>query len=276
MSDIQLNIPFADYLRWPVLSYSSIKEGRKSMAHLKCMLDGESKRKVTDDMTLGSALHVAFLEPELMNEKVVLWDDGRRAGGDWEMFCNEHRGKYILTAGMHAKLVGMVRSLRKHKSVREWLGKIEHTEVSTVGEIAGVKVKSRCDALTADPLVDLKKVQSGDMANFIRSAMNFGYDIQSYVYSQVFERDRFMFITVEDSPPFDVVPYECSPAFVRGGSRETLRVLNDFKQSVASGCWPGRSAETVQLEVPEYWAAPDSESLTVDGQAAFLEEVNGG
>src|SRR5688572_22040706 len=102
---IHLGVPFADYLRWPFLSQSTLKEGRNSMAHLKARLDGQRSITVTDDMVLGSALHCAFLEPELMLQKVAVWDGDARRGKAWDEFCEENAGCFLLTRNMHTKLV---------------------------------------------------------------------------------------------------------------------------------------------------------------------------
>jgi len=266
-------VPFEDYLRWPLLSQSTLKAGQDSMAHLKAAIDGMRTVKVTDDMLLGSALHVTFLEPELAATRVVKWEGERRAGKEWEAFKAEHAGKIILTDGNYTKLVGMVRSLRRHPEVKRWQNRIEHVELSAVGDIGGVRFKGRCDALTPDPLVDLKKVSSGDLGNFTRTVLNFGYHMQAFIYSRLFKRDRFMFITVEDAPPYDVVPYELSPAFIRHGEREVNVLIARYKWCSERNEWPGRSDDVIQLEIPE-WAVPadEADAITIDGAPGFMEQ----
>ena len=132
------NLPFEQYLKLPYMSQSVLKQGAESMLHLKHAMDNQGNLEPTDAMTLGSALHVAFLEPELMPEKVVCWEGARRAGKEWEAFRELHAGKAILTPGMYAKLIGMVRQLRSHPRVREWTSRIEDVEVTCIGDICGV------------------------------------------------------------------------------------------------------------------------------------------
>lgn len=272
-SGVHSHIDFGTYLRWPFLSQSTLKEGRASMSHMKASIDRERVKEPTDEMILGSALHVAFLEPELMPTRVVKWDGARRAGKEWTEFTCEHAGKIILTAGMYENLIGMVRSLRKHPEVKRWQSKIQDVEVSAIGSIDGVPFKGRTDALTADPLVDLKKVRSADPFMFTKQALAFGYDIQAYIYRELFNRDRFMLIAVEDSPPYDVVPFELTPGMLRHGEREAKGLIQSYKLCTESGVWPGRSDEVVQLELPEWAAAQDeANAITIDGHAAFSEE----
>lgn len=261
------NVPFPAYLSWPEPSQSTLKAGTQSMAHLRAALEGERCIEPTDDMVLGSALHVAFLEPGSLTDRVVCWTGGARRGKEWEAFKAEHAHRYILTENQHEKMIGMVASLRAHPFVREWSAKMEGVEVAAVGDVYGLKMKGRCDALTPEPLVDLKKVRNGDPRAFTRAVFDYGYHIQAAIYRRLFNRDRFVFVTVEDEPPFDVVPYELAPAWIRQGEREAEALILGLLHCRATGVWPGRSTEIVTLEVPD-WAVAESETGVMLGGEA--------
>lgn len=262
-AEIHPNVPFDEYLAWPQLSQSSLKEGRRSMAHLYSAWQDGIGVEPTDDMLLGSALHCAFLEPELMPQRVVVYPKVRR-GKEWESFKAEHKGKIILTRTNYDHLVQMLPVLRKHKFTREWYSRIEDVEVSTVGEWCGVPLKARCDALTDEPLVDLKKVRDGDQRLFERQIYSLGYHIQGAVYCELFNRDRFVFLTVEGTPPYDVVPYALSKKALAIGRQEAIGLLQGVKHCLENECWPGRSDETIEVDVPE-WADTSDEELTDGG-----------
>ena len=254
------DVPFAEYLAWPYLSQSILKEGRSSMAHLWAALSGERFKEPTDEMVLGSALHCAFLEPQELDKRVVIWFGARRYGKVWDEFQLEHAGKIILTQGNYLALDEMLNALRRHPVVQHWSRTIKWTEVSALGDVAGVLMKGRCDALTPEPLVDLKKVASADPRLITKTILNFGYHIQAYIYRKLFDRDRFLLICVESSPPYDVVAYELSPGFLRQGEREALQLLERYQECMESGAWPGRSDEVVTLEPPEWFGeTADSE-----------------
>jgi hypothetical protein len=271
------NVSFADYLAWPFMSQSTLKAGKDSSAHLRAAIDGERVKKPTDDMLLGSALHTAFLEPHLMPERVVLWDNGARRGAEWEAFRADHADKIILTAENYAKLSGMIRSIRKHAWAKQIAADMGRVEVSAVDKIEGVACKGRCDILeTGDGIVDVKKVRCGDLGAFTKAVMVFGYHIQSYIYRKIFNRDRFILLTVEDKPPFDVVPYELAPSMLREGEREAVSLLQNYAYCERTGLWPGRSDEVVPLELPE-WAVNRDEamSITLGGESVFGGEEEG-
>lgn len=243
------NVPFDDYLAWPHLSQSTIKEGRKSMAHMRAAMD--ASREPTDAMLLGSALHVAFLEPELMLERVTKWEH-RRAGADWEAFKHDNAGRIILTDKAHHHLVGMVRSLRQHAEVRKWLARIDATEVSAVGDFFGTTCKARADALTSDPLIDLKTVADGDPRKVRNQAWELGYYIQAAVHTHLLKRDRFVLLTVESTPPYDVAAWEFPPAFIAAGETEAREICDRYRECARAGFWPGRSQTIQTLEAPPW------------------------
>lgn len=246
------DLPFDEYLKLRLMSQSVLKVGRTSMAHMRSALDGQSSLEPTDDMILGTALHTAFLEPELVLDRVAVWDGKARAGAAWEAFKAEHRGKSLLTKNAYAKMQGMTRSLRRHPVVREWVGRIEHVECSIIGDVQGVASKCRLDALTPDPIIDLKKVSDGDMRLFRHKAHEFGYFIQAYFNTALAERGRFILLTVEDDAPYDVVPYELDDEAMLHGAREATRLLDNYKRCCETNDWPGRSRTIQKIGVPEW------------------------
>lgn len=265
---LHYGIPFSTYLRTPILSQSVLKEGRKSMAHLAASMKGEVVRKVTDDMALGSALHTCFLEPELMPKRVVCWTGAARRGAAWDEFSAEHADKVILTEGYYDKLIGMVAKLRKHKQIREWQSRIEAVEVSAIGRVHGVLFKGRCDALTPDPLFDLKKVQSTDPRLVAKTVYGFGYHIQAATYRRLFNRERFILACVEGTAPYDVVTFELSDDFLAIGDAAAEELIGKVRDCMKTDVWPGRSDDIVRLDPPTY-ALGDAEDVVFGDESAF-------
>lgn len=245
-------VPFADYLQWPIPSQSTLKHGRESMAHLKAAMDGERFIEPTDDMILGTALHTAFLEPSEVEARIAVWAGGRRYGKEWALFREENKDRIIITDSQEFQLAGMVESLRQNKLVN-WMTSRVEVEIGAVGHFGGWLMKARADAISSGAIVDLKKVRSADPRKFTYSCVDYGYHIQAAVYRKLFDRDRFILVCVEDHPPYDVVPYELSPSFIRAGEAEAARIIERAIECEKTGIWPGRSGgEICQLEPPEW------------------------
>lgn len=262
---------FSEYLKLDAMNQSTLKEGLESVAHMQAAFEGAT-REPTDDMNLGSCLHMGFLEPEKLVNKVARWDGKTRRGKVWDEFCAAHEGQVILTAGMHDNLGGMLPAVRRHPFTRHWASKLADYEVTGVRELEGVLCKARADVLIDSsepdcPIIDLKKVRSANPRTFGRSAHDLGYHIQAGFYCQVFQRTRFIDLTVESSPPYDVVPYEVPAADIAEGWSIARDLLRKWREAVATGVFPGRcpTAEPLMLERPAW--AKEKPPLTMSGKA---------
>lgn len=255
---LHLDVPFERYLQLPRYSQTILKNGLKSMAHLRAVFLRQTAMIPTDDMVLGSALHVAFLEPHLVASRLVVWDGPRRAGKEWETFKSFHQaqGKIILTVNQQAHLTGMMQSLRAHPEVKRWMDKVppSNLELTAIGEVEGLPMKGRCDALPegSNVILDVKKTTSCDARDFLRSVRDYGLDLQGAIYRELFSRERMILFAVEDEAPYDVVPFELSPARLRSGLAQAKEIIEKVKECEATGIWPGRSSGIVQLDLAEW------------------------
>jgi len=262
-------VPFDEYLHWPLMSQSVLKQGRLSMAHLKAAFDGIREVTATDAMMQGTALHTAFLEPERFNDEVVEWDGQRRAGAVWEAFKAAHEGWVILTSGYYAGVVGMVAALRRHPEVAAWSKQITDVELGAVGEIDGVMCRGRCDAITAEPVIDIKKVADASDRAIGSMIYEYGYHIQAYIYQKLFNRNRFILCLVEDEPPYDVRVIELGPEWMRVGKLEATDLLRRWKACNEAGVWPGRSDELEVVEPPAWVTDKFGDLVLLGGKQVF-------
>ena len=267
---IYRNVDFPAYLKWDCPSHSVLKAGRESAMHMKAAIESPVT-VASDEMLLGSALHTCFLEPEYMSTRVVEWTGARRYGAIWDDFCETHEGKIILTTGLYDRLVGMVQSLRKHPFTRNWTAQIEHCEVSAVGEIAGVLCKGRADAITNDPLVDIKSCRSNSERDIRTAIHTLGYHIQAATYRRLFNRERFVLLTVENHPPYRVGPIELDDMALRVGDQELLSLVGMYKYGVESGEWPGgyEDDSPVLTSLPDWVMESRAANITIGGETAF-------
>jgi hypothetical protein len=257
------NIPFEDYLAWEPMSQTPLKNGLESMSHLKASKDGERVMKITDGMTLGSGLHAAFLEPNIAKDKIVEWTGSARRGKVWEAFKADHKSDIVLTPGMYSKLNGMLDSLRAHPEIKLWQDKIESVEVSGIAEIGGLLMKGRADGLPSDAIFDLKKTINTAEWAIHNTIKNYRYDIQGAVYCEIFNRSRFVLAFIEESPPYDVVVYELSPAYLRRGRKAAHEIISAWLGCEQDQIWPGRSDELMVIEPPEDYSI--GSGVTMDG-----------
>lgn len=244
------HMPFEEYLSLPIWSQSTIKEARKSAAH--ALAARLHKTEPTDAMVLGTALHTCFLETDEAADRIVTWEGKVRRGKEWDEFKALYNDKIILTKNQRVACDCMVASMRKSPFVKDMFDKVGDVEVVEIGEVMGLRFKARADALAGEIGIDIKKVANGDPFKFQRAIIDYGYDIQAALYCQLFELDRFILLTVEEEPPYDVVPYELSPAMIRNGLTKLQACVSVVRQAEKSQLWPGRSATPVLLDPPEW------------------------
>lgn len=262
---IHRNVPFTEYLGWPRMSQSVLKAGRKSMMHLSHAMTTE--RTATDAMLVGSALHTAFLEPEEFDGRVVLWEGAARRGKKWEAFKESHAEQIILTSGHFYNVCMMVGMLRKNPDIAMWRDTIEdgNVEVSATGIIEGVPFKGRVDALTSDPLFDLKSISSIDRRTIDNTIYTYGYHIQAWCYLQLFDRRRFILGLVESTAPFDVAVVELSDEWIEIGGVTARDLLAQVRRCIDTDQWPGMYSESILAEPPEWVLDKYGPKVTLGG-----------
>ena len=141
------------------------------------------------------------------------------------------------------------------------------TEISTYWTDAesGINVKGRIDIIPPGEsdygrcLIDLKSTIDGSPENMARAIHNLGYARQGGLYLSPFEdRDRFLIIAVEKTPPWAVAVYELSSNALAKGWSEAQGLLNLWSQCIENydmnDLWPSYTPNGItELDLPP-WA----------------------
>ena len=88
--------------------------------------------------------------------------------------------------------------------------------------------RAKADVLSKRGIVDLKSCV--DIRSFPYSAKKYGYDIQVYIYCQLFNipYDAFKFIAL-DKGTLDIAIYDVSEDFYLEGERKTLEAIDRYR-----------------------------------------------
>ena len=238
---IYTDIPFAEYIKLPGMNQSIIKTGKVSMAHLQAKIEAPDKPP-TAAMQLGTALHCMYLQPELAAQTISVWEQPKR-GGEWKTFKSMH--DLILSAKEYDNVIGMTKSLINNKSASKIKCKATHIELSARGVVSGVACKARVDMLTPDSVVDLKKIASVTIKRIAANPevlrwhiRDFGYDLQAAMYCELFSRNNFSFIFVEDSAPYTVAMVQLDGDYINRAKEELYNLLDEYKRCKKYNVWP--------------------------------------
>jgi exodeoxyribonuclease VIII len=122
----------------------------------------------------------------------------------------------------------------------------------------GLWLKARPDALHTDRIVDLKTTAPKHFRpmTFREHADRYGYPLQVGFYALVtrligFDIRAAHIVAVENSFPFDVVPYRIDPPKLEILIAEIENALRGYAECLVTGIWPGAARNTELDLFPE-------------------------
>lgn len=223
------------------------------------------RRPATQEMLLGSAVHVRLLEPHRWYELVVVAPDVDRrtkAGKTtWEEFQLEAAGKTIITAEQAETVAAIESAVLRCDPARELLELPGRSEVSIRWEddATGLPLKARIDRLADDGrIIDLKTAADPTPAGWSRSAANYGYHRQFAHYgagrAAVHATDGpFVFIAIGTSPPYEVGVYELDDDAHELGRRQNAAALARLCRCLETDDWRSDwSKQVYRLALPNW------------------------
>lgn len=279
---IYAGIPNEKYHAGPGVSKSGLWTiHTKSPAHYRY-----GEREQTSAFDFGEGCHLAILQPELFEDRVVRGPDDRR-GNKWKDIAEVCAidGKLLLTSGDY----DAVMAIRDAVHANAWINGIitggrPVIEASAywTDEATGELCRCRPDLYRADLgiVVDVKSTISAHPDAFARSVVNYGYHAQEAFYSDGWNAalaaadlegepvQGFVFLAWEKKPPYAFAVYELPPSIVEDGRAIMRQALDTYAHCRQEDEWPGY-AEGVQELSFKRWAyqmtdAPDE----IDAEAA--------
>lgn len=266
-----------EYHAAPGLSKSMMDKLKQSPAHFKYWEDHKEEENQTEAMLMGSLLHTLVLEPKLLKkEYAILPDLNRRTNEGKTMskkFLEQNKDKTIITQGQFEEAVAWANAIKNHSKAKEYLkSKIGMNEVSIFwrDEFNQEICKARLDRVQGDCIIDIKSAASAQQDDFQRKAFQLGYHRQAYWFSEAFEQqfgrapEKFVFIVVEKTPPYNVVVYVIDEFAKEIGGKECRELLDTYHYCKESNNWygyDGMNAEEQTLALPNYVIAKNMEEI---------------
>jgi len=232
---------------------SKLKSFIKCPALFKAELDG--LHKTSASMVIGSAFHMAVLEPERFEQRYAVAPqvDKRTKAGKavWEEL--QASGLEVLSPADHAKVLAMRDSCRA--KFGEYL---QHgmPEVSFFRKHeSGLILKARVDWLIGDLAVDLKS--TADVFEFKRQARQYGYDWQAAHYLWVCSGEvaEMVFLPTGNSEPYlSGTPLCIDPTRLHDRKMRWNNACFELARCLAADTWPGLSDEPEYLDLKPWEA----------------------
>lgn len=261
------------YRAHEAVSYSDLIWMEKSPWHF---INRNSLRKETPAMRLGTLLHLAVLETNKFKNSWAMEPTEMPDGTEINRRVKAHReylagwkqtneGKIFVRQEEMDMLTNMVNVIQVDPNSVSLLSK-GAAEVPVFGEIAGVKMKARCDYIIDNHpiygrvVVDLKKTQDASEFGFSRSIYNYRYHCQAWLYKTLFNADHFMWIAIEETqnvPPPAI--YRCHESVLDQGENLTMNLLNKLKACREQKRYHGYTDGVKDAFLPSWSAAKEKD-----------------
>ncbi len=249
--------------------YSRLKKMRLSAAHY---LDHEEP--ATPSKGKGSALHSVCLG----GKRVLVYEDGRRAGKRWDEFREANDGALILSPKEATDVVGMRKSIEAHPEAMRLLDGVRETLIEW--EHAGRKCAGTPDVVhlqlkgcRGKVVVELKTSKTAAPWSFPWEAKRYGYYGQCDWYGNGVERtmayapgevtDHFI-VTVESTKPWPVTIFRVEERALSRARLEWRGWLDSLLECERKGSFPAYTDQVVSIGLDDGldldWSANDDEA----------------
>ena len=258
------------YFRWAALSQSRMKLFARSPSHFKALAEDAYDRAPTEDQNLGSAAHMAALQPGIFAENFVPRPLGHHASNAYKdrvaAIRAENPWARILKPGTMKTARAIGEAVRSHDVVQSILkgATLETSVVWTEDEpdSAPLRLKGRLDVHNEriGLVADLKTCRDARPERFLPDAFRFGYHFQAAWYMRAAAAvglavRHYMIIAVEKTPPYGIVLHEITEQDLATGEDEIEVHLARFRQCQARGEWPGYPQRPEPLALNSYQLA---------------------
>ena len=199
----------------------------------------------TDAMALGSAVHLAVLQPEEAAKMIVQGPADRRGMTMRDKVWNNQSFASILS------------------------GEGAVYEQAAFWEYRGKKCKCKVDVAKPGVIIDLKTSASAGPRDFSQSVAKYGYHQQAASYQYGYGKasgtpvQTFLFLVIEKTPPFAPAIYELDAPTIAEGWASYVTAVEEHINCETNNHFPAYADEKVLLQLPA-WAFKHTNPRSVD------------
>lgn len=226
----------------------------------------------TPTMKFGTALHCAYLEPDLFASRYKTapkfdrrTKQGKADAEAFEALMTETGGEHIDEDDLQAVYAILAKLSLHVKAASFRIKAVTEQSYFWIDEDTGITCRIRCDMLVVDEhgqivaIVDLKTTTDASKEEFKRSICNFGYDVQSAFYTDAVKRAigrevPFYFLTVESAAPHGVALYRMGERSIEIGRSKYRMALQLLQWCRENKSFPGYQpfGEEEEIDLAEW------------------------
>ncbi len=217
--------------------YGYLGKAALSSSSIKLLLDSPKKYKYvtqygsqeSNALDAGSLFHWAILEPDVF-EKQIFVDVQSKNTKAYKLAKEEHGKVYTMKQKNDAER--LADAFFRNEHALKLITDCEF-EVPAIGMVQGYPFRGKADVL-GKGLIDLKT--TSDLKAFPYSARKYGYDVQVYLYTELFKKpyQEFKFAAI-DKGSLDIGIYDVSEEFYLQGKAKVTKALEVFETFFING-----------------------------------------
>ena len=210
------------------LSSSSLKQLLSSPKTYNFSLKYGSEESAA--LRAGALFHWAILEPEKFASQKFVEVQSRNTKKFRE--AKEEFGK-VFTAKERGEAERLVDAFYRNEHAKELITKADF-EIPAIDNVLGMPFRGKADVLGTNRIVDLKTTT--DIKGFSYSANKYGYDVQCYLYCNLFKKEfkDFHFLVL-DKGSLDIGIFNCSEEFYYRGEEKVEKALDLYNKFFIEG-----------------------------------------
>ena len=170
----------------------------------------------------GKLLHWMVLEPHKI-DALHFVEASTKNTNIYKHAVEEHGEVYLEKEKQKAQR--LTDALLRNEEAIKLINKSEF-EVPAIEMLDGLAFRGKADILKDNNIIDIKTTQ--DISSFRYSADKYGYDLQAYLYTKLFNIDKFTFLVI-DKGSCDIGVFEASEDFIARGEDKYRQAIDLYK-----------------------------------------------
>lgn len=256
---IHENMPQEEYFAIDAASNSGLKLVRRSPAHFKY----KEHKEATPAMALGTAIHMAILEPERFDKHYVVAEAEDKRSAYYKGLVKDVGADRVITLKDHRKLMGMQKAAYANSRFRAYMERAGRNELSVLTKDleTGISVKCRFDRKGDSAwALDLKSCQDARGDKFSRAIGDYGYYMQVAFYQMVWKWETgedisdFPLVALEGDSPHGCILHDLDEIALELGRIHAREALDTYARCQESGVWPAYADESEVTSVTSWMA----------------------
>ena len=207
------------------LSTSSLSQLLDSQEDFLRSLKGK-KQKESDALRMGKLVHWAYLEPKKFY--ALKFVDTDRTNSKAYTEAVQQYGAENVFKEKEQRIVEHYIDRLNNKEKLKQIRKNSEVEVPAIKELLGIPIRGKADMIDSKCLYDLKTTRVNPSGFNWWKVRDMNYDLQAFIYCQLFERDYFAWIPLNKMNSRVGIRY-ASRELIESGEEKFYKAIEVYK-----------------------------------------------